>query len=113
MLSIAIFLFVIGFYCFYATSKRVDFKHDTFLSKLNKRPFIGKVVALMFTLCAAVLITIQLGFGAGILTCTVVIMSVSGLVILLAPLRILSLLSLIILFLIAEGIETIHHFLLK
>jgi hypothetical protein len=87
---LALFVFI-GFYFWYAGSERV--KPDGVLgveSLIRKHSYIGKTVGTAFLILSCSLSVLYLGFGAGIFTFFILLMTLGSLIILLAPLGLLN-----------------------
>ena len=106
MVTLSILIALIGFYMLYSTSKRAkltlqyDFQKWVIENQKN-----SKIIGLTLLIVSAILSMFFLGFGAGLFSFLVVIMTIGSLVVLISPLRFFNLSTLIIIAIVCFGVE--------
>ncbi|MDY0779981.1 hypothetical protein [Tenacibaculum sp. IB213877] len=91
MISTAIILNILGFYLFYNTSKKVEIQ--SFLGFENlayKFKTVTKIVALFLFIFSLLLMTTVFGIASGILFFCIVLMTFGSIIILMAPLKLIT-----------------------
>lgn len=88
MITVSIFLTLIGFELFYQTSKKTELHRSERLARwfgANEKP--AKSYGLVLLAMALALSIVQLGIGSGIFAFLCILMLIGSLVVLLSPLR--------------------------
>lgn len=106
MLSIIIILVFIGFYLLYATSKRAQaLPRNRVQQWVFKNNGLGKPMGLLTLIISQTLSIYSFGLGVGVFSFLVILMTVASTVVLVAPLRFFSNLSLAFIFFIILALE--------
>lgn len=108
MITIASSLALLGFYMVYSTSKRAKLALEYKLQKwVKENEQIGKFSGIGFVLISLICSITALGFGAGVFSFLVIVMTSCSLVVLVSPLRFCKLPVLIVSIVLCFGIEII------
>ena len=106
MVSLSVTLALIGFYMLYSTSKRAklilqyDFQKWIIENQKN-----GKIIGLSLLIVSLLLSILSLGFGSGIFSFLVILMTMASLVVLISPLRFFNLSALFVIAIVCFGVE--------
>ncbi|MCM5661418.1 DUF3325 family protein [Galbibacter mesophilus] len=98
MISLIIFLIFIGFYALYNSSKRAALNTSKIEVWLQKNLKISKVTAILLLSISLVLSIFENGFASGTLLWFILLMTLGSLTILLAPLKIMSYKTVLVVF---------------
>ena len=106
MVSLSVTLALIGFYMLYSTSKRAKliFQYD-FQKWITENQKSGKIIGLNLLIVSLLLSIFSLGFGSGIFSFLVIIMTMGSLVVLISPLRFFNLSALFVIAIVCFGVE--------
>lgn len=106
MLTVSIFLIFIGFYFLYITSKRADYRSELGIYKWgHANAFQSKYIGILLIVLGLLLDIYLLGWGSGIFSFFVVLMTLASLIILISPIRFFSLKSIVVIGILALLLE--------
>lgn len=106
MLTTSIFLIFIGFYFLYITSKRTDYSSELAVYKWgHTNTSQSKYLGVLFIILGLLLDIFLLGWGSGIFSFFVVLMTLASLIVLISPIRFFSLKSIVVIGILALLLE--------
>ena len=106
MVSLSVILALIGFYMLYSTSKRAKLilQYD-FQKWITENQKSGKIIGLSLIIVSLLISILSLGFGSGIFSFLVILMTMGSLVVLISPLRFFNLSALLVIAIVCFGVE--------
>jgi hypothetical protein len=106
MVSLSIILALVGFYMLYSTSKRAKLiLQYNFQKWITKNPKKGKTIGLSLLIFSLLINILSVGFGSGIFSFLVIIMTMGSLVVLISPIRFFNISALLIIAIVCLGVE--------
>jgi len=106
MTTIASLIVFLAFYILYYTSKRAVLSYDSGFEKwMQKNPKQTKIIGLVLLLCSYGFWLFTQSLGSGTLMFFIQLMAIGSLIVLLAPLKKISLTTLLILFILIALLE--------
>lgn len=108
MFSTICLIFFIGFIFWMNTSQRISWPDKSgILARTATNPVYSRAVAFTFFLIGTILLVALLGWGSGLFSAIIVLMTVASLVVLFFPFRYLSIKGIVIIYICAITLELI------